>query len=295
MGVRKLISAFTLISASFLYCHGTLVAKDIIPVFARTISLNSGNWKIAVDSMNEGREKGWFKSPPASESRVTAVPWVIQDVFHNYHGVAWYWREFDVPVQQNKEGRYLLRFAAVDYLAEIWVNGKYAGGHEGSETPFDLDITELVKQGEKSLLVVRVLNPKYEPVDGISLKDTPSGAKQYPFTGNAAYNSGGIIGDVELIIAPAIRVNNVFVIPEWKTGNVKVHAEIFNAGSADAASVLSYRVTDAHSGSIVLSGQQRQLFKKGSNATDFNLQVKDHRLWCPEEPIAIDADILSAA
>ena len=40
-------------------------------------------------------------------------------------------------------GRYLLRFKAVDYLAEIWVNGIYAGGHEGSETPFDLDVTEL--------------------------------------------------------------------------------------------------------------------------------------------------------
>lgn len=87
-----------------------------------------------------------------------------------------------------------------------WINGIYAGGHEGSETPFDLDVTEAIKKGGRNLLVIRVLNPTYEPIDGIALKDTPSGAKQYPFTGNAAYNSGGIIGDVELLVVPAIRV-----------------------------------------------------------------------------------------
>ncbi len=184
--------------------------KDTEKTFSQTISLNSKNWKIAADSANEGRQKEWFKSPPVSESRATAVPWVIQDIFHNYHGVAWYWREFEAPENMMIGGRYLLRFKAVDYLAEVWINGIFAGGHEGSETPFDLDVTATIKKGGLNLLVVRVLNPTYEPIDGIALKDTPSGAKQYPFTGNAAYNSGGIIGDVELLIVPSIRVNQCF-------------------------------------------------------------------------------------
>ena len=64
------------------------------------------------------------------------------------------------------------------------------------------------------MLVVRVLNPTYQPIDGIALKDTPSGAKQYPFTSNALYNTGGIIGDVELLVVPAVRISDLFVVPD---------------------------------------------------------------------------------
>ncbi|MBK8882929.1 MAG: hypothetical protein IPN67_11245 [Bacteroidales bacterium] len=284
MVIKKIISAIFLISACFLFSSG-ISPKDAVYRYSRSISLNGEGWKIAADSANEGREKGWFKSPPDEESKTTAVPWVIQDIFHNYHGVAWYWREFAAPDNPLKDGRCLLRFNAVDYLADIWVNGKYAGGHEGSETPFDLDVTKLIVNSGKNLLVVRVLNPKYEPVDGVALKDTPSGAKQYPFTGNAAYNSGGIVGDVVLMLVPGVRVEDVFVIPDWKTGIVSIRADIFNDGAGEAKSVLSYKVTEAHTGFHVVSGDQAEAFKKGHNETDFKITVQDYKLWRPEDPV----------
>ena len=37
-----------------------------------------------------------------------------------------------------KNGRYLLNFWQVDYLADVWVNGKYVGQHEGTGDPFTL-------------------------------------------------------------------------------------------------------------------------------------------------------------
>ena len=151
--------------------------KDPDGICTQTISLNGNDWRIAIDSNNMGRQNAWFKTPPISDSRQTPVPWVIQDIFHDYHGVAWYWREFDTPKNLHQGGRYLLKFHAVDYLADVWVNGKSVGSHEGSETPFDLDVTEYINQEGKNLLVVRVLNPTYQPIDGIALKDTPSGAK----------------------------------------------------------------------------------------------------------------------
>ena len=58
------------------------------------------------------------------------------------------------------------------------------------KTPFNFDVTDLVNKGGKNLLVVRVLNPTYEPIEGIALKDTPSSLKHYPYTSNAVYNSG---------------------------------------------------------------------------------------------------------
>lgn len=85
-------------------------------------SMNLQKWVIARDPDNRGRERGWFKAVPDS-AEPTPVPGVIQQVFPNYHGVAWYWTRFSLPALPGADERVLLRFGAVDYLAEIWVNG----------------------------------------------------------------------------------------------------------------------------------------------------------------------------
>lgn len=53
---------------------------------------------------------------------------------------------FSVPEDFDKE-RILLNFGAVDQIAEVWVNDKLAGKHEGGYLPFAFDITELVVKG----------------------------------------------------------------------------------------------------------------------------------------------------
>jgi beta-glucuronidase len=48
--------------------------------------------------------------------------------------------------------RYLLRFGAVNYLVEVWLNGEAVGSHEGADTPFMVDVTSALKAGEDNLL-----------------------------------------------------------------------------------------------------------------------------------------------
>lgn len=48
--------------------------------------------------------------------------------------------------------RVLLTFGAVDYLAEVWVNGRPVGGHEGGETPFTLDLTAALAEAGREPL-----------------------------------------------------------------------------------------------------------------------------------------------
>jgi len=91
-------------------------------VSTRILTLDGTDWLIAIDPNNEGREQKWYESP-AKDTKAVKVPWVIQDPFPDYHGVAWYWRDFTVPPNPHPGGRYLLRFHLVDYLAEVWVNG----------------------------------------------------------------------------------------------------------------------------------------------------------------------------
>ena len=108
---------------------------------ATVVSLDGEDWLLAPDPQNVGREQAWFQAPQP-EAKRTKVPWIIQDAFPGYHGVAWYWREFQRrrPIR-TRQGRYLLRFWAVDYKAEVWLNGTPVGEHEGGETPFVLDVT----------------------------------------------------------------------------------------------------------------------------------------------------------
>ena len=252
---------------------------------SQAISLNGNDWRLATDSANIGIRDEWFKTPPISDSRQTPVPWVIQDIFHNYHGVAWYWRKFLGPEKQDNEGKVMLKFHAVDYLAEVWLNGKKIGNHEGGEFSFELDVTDSIKYDENNLLVVRVLNPTYEPIDNISLIETPSSLKHYPFTSNAVYNSGGITGDVELLMVPNIRVTDLFVLPNWETGNVKIKATILNSqNTAISSSSLSFEISEARSGIPIILKNSSPRLTTGTNIVEMDIAVPDHRLWSPEDP-----------
>ena len=119
------------------------------PVSSAVVSLD-GDWLLATDPQNIGREQKWYDGPVA-QAKSAKVPWIIQEAFPGYHGVAWYWRDFVAPANPHAQGRYLLRFWAVDYLAEVWLNGVRVGGHEGSEGVFVLDVTEAIKPVEATV------------------------------------------------------------------------------------------------------------------------------------------------
>ena len=63
---------------------------------AAVVTLDGDQWRLATDPRNVGREEKWFEAP-RTNAVGTRVPWIIQDAFPGYHGVAWYWREFDAP------------------------------------------------------------------------------------------------------------------------------------------------------------------------------------------------------
>ena len=255
---------------------GTAQPRKVVP-------LDGPGWLIAVDPKNEGRGQKWHQSP-IKDARPTKVPWVIQDVFPDYHGVAWYWREFTVPAHFQPDGRYLLKFHAVDYLAEVWVNGVRIGGHEGGETPFVLDATEAVKPVGTNRLAVRVLNPTYEPIDGFALKQTPSGAKQHPVACNAAYNSGGIVDSVDLHLVPAVRVEDLHVVPDWTSGEIRVRTSVRSAAAGPVQGSVRWTVAPAAGGESLASDLVAQTFPPGETVVEGRLRVENHRLWRLNDP-----------
>ena len=69
----------------------------------------------------------------------------------------WYRKIFNYDKGFRK--RLFLHFGAVNYLADVYLNGIELGSHEGGFTPFQFELTGLVKQGRNSI-VVKVNNQR---------------------------------------------------------------------------------------------------------------------------------------
>ena len=114
------------------------------PQFERKEFVNlNGIWSYEFDFGKSGMEKELFKSqgfnnninvPFVPESKLSGVEYTdfIESMF--YH------RKLTIPEKwQNR--RIILNFGAVDFIAEIFINGKKVFRHVGGSTPFAVDIT----------------------------------------------------------------------------------------------------------------------------------------------------------
>lgn len=258
--------------------------NELQAVQCATVLSLDGEWLLATDPKNEGLAGEWFQAP-RPEAVKTQVPWIIQDAFPGYHGLAWYWKEFTAPANPHVQGRYWLRFWAADYKAEVWVNGKQAGGHEGGETPFMLDVTDAVQANEKNLVAVRLLNPSHDPIDGIVLNETPHRNKVIPYSAGGSFDHGGLVDSVELIVSPAQRVEDVFATPDPKTGEVPVRVRINNTAAADVSAHVEYSIAPAMSGETLHAVSTNQTLTPGTTALETVLHVESPRLWQLNEPV----------
>lgn len=241
------------------------------------------NWRIRTDPSNRGRAERWFDARLAA-SIETSVPAIIQQHFPEYHGVAWYDCEFQPPAHPLCGGRYLLHFSAVDYLADVWLNGTHAGTHEGGETPFAFDVTSLVKPDATNRLTVRVLNPTSAPIDGIKLEETAHRHKAAPFTPGRCYNTGGITEPVELVMAPAIRADDLFVRADIKTGSVRVRAQLRNDTGKAASTRWKFRIAPAAGGSTIAAFELARKLPPGATTVDAETTLSHPHLWNLDDP-----------
>lgn len=127
--------------------------------------------------------------------------------FTHYEGWVWYVTQF-ASSDLGDDGRNFLRFGAVNYKADVWLNGEHLGSHEGGFTPFSFEITDEVTEGE-NVLVVRSDNRRYE--DGI-----PNDSTDF-------FNFGGINRSVELVSVPEGYLRNFKVDTTVSDETVGIH------------------------------------------------------------------------
>ena len=129
------------------------------------------------------------------------VPSCWQEEGYGYNGAAWYRNRFVSPASSRGNERMWLRFDGVDYYADVWLNERYLGSHEGYFSAFQFETTPYLKP-EPNLLVVRVDSPndiRAKERQRGQLKSLIKGALQRWDANNPEVNPGGIWGDVKVI------------------------------------------------------------------------------------------------
>ncbi len=175
----------------------------MINVPSRNETSLNGEWKVLIDPAGSGDYRQvWLEKKPEKktdffEYSFEGAPTLqVPGDFNSqmceltyYEGIVWYKKQF--KYSKKTEKRLFLHFGAVNYLADLYLNGEKLGSHEGGFTPFQFEITGKVKSGDNSL-IVKVDNRRLQ--NGL------------PGVGYDWFNYGGITRDVYLI-----ETNNTFI------------------------------------------------------------------------------------
>ena len=127
------------------------------PIMQRSEWQNlNGLWDYAIvgaDASDPIGYQGEILVPFCAESALSGVGKEVGS-----DNALWYRRTFTVP-KSWRDRNIMLNFGAVDWQADVWVNGAKVGSHTGGYTPFSLDITPALNAKGDNELVVRVWDP----------------------------------------------------------------------------------------------------------------------------------------
>lgn len=232
------------------------------------VNLN-GLWNYAIRPVGAAEPTvfdGQILVPFAIESALSGVQKTLGDA-----NELWYNREFSVPVTW-KSKRVLLHFGAVDWKADVWVNGVKVGEHTGGYTPFYFDVTPALIKGVNTL-TVRVWDPTdrgYQPRGKQVCR--PEGIWYTPVS--------GIWQTVWMEPVEVHHIVQVKTTPDIDKS--KLHVEV-STDSRNPSDVIEVTLKDGN-----------QLIAKGKavNGKGVELTLKDAQLWSPDSPFLYDMEVI---
>ncbi|MCI8343831.1 MAG: beta-galactosidase [Clostridia bacterium] len=168
-----------------------------------------------------------------------------------------------VLTKEDLKGRVAVHFGAVDYLAEIYLNGNFICRHEGGYTPFEAELNAFAREGENRLTVAVHDDVRENTFSG---KQT---AKSEPF-GCFYTRATGIWQTVWLERTPRAFIRSVRFYPDSEQAEVR--AEIKTEGKGLVGMRVLYEGREvgtgekeiAYGGSITVRLSEKHLWEAGA-------------------------------
>ena len=286
--MKKTLFSLFLLGAVALQGKAAQEVKAPLNVYGRSVTSLNGMWKYFVDQqdigyydyrMNPTRWGFFLDAKPRNvsdlveysfdDSKSMKVPgdWNTQDEqLYWYEGSVWYRQKFNWKPEQGRKA--LLYFAGANYLSRVWVNGKQVGVHEGGFTPFCFDVSDVVKAGENTVVVMVNNNRKKENI--------PTQIFDW-------WNYGGITRDVMMVSVPETYIEDYslqLVKGNTKLINVKLKLNEKKAGKMVTLSIPELKI-------------KKKLVTDAQGEANVVLKAKPS-LWCPENPKLYKVSITTA-
>lgn len=289
--MRRLLAILSFVTASFLaYASEEAPAPQIVNVQGRhTISLD-GLWKTIVDPYENGYYN--YRMQPHSDAssyfadrdfdadrtvlyeynfntdRTLMVPgdWNTQrENLYYYEGTVWYRNIFDYKPAPDKG--VFVYFGAANYDAVVGLNGKKIARHVGGYTPFNVEVTGMLKE-EGNSLIVKVDNKRH--TDGV------------PTLNSDWWNYGGLTRSVLLVETPMTFIRDYSV--QLKQDNPKMVEGWVRLDGEQSEQDVVVEIPELKSKVTVRTDKD--------GYASFEMKVKP-QYWCPENPKLYDV-ILSS-
>lgn len=243
----------------------------LVNVYGRQYTLLNGKWNAIIDPYQQGRktaiyrnralkDKADFKEYAFEGGLRLNVPsdWNSQiPELKYYEGTMWYARKFEI--NKKSDENLFLYFGAVNYRCRVYLNGTLIGSHEGGFTPFQFNVTNVVKEGG-SFLAVEVDNTRT--------------ADAIPALSFDWWNYGGITRDVMLVHTPKNYIRDYFIQLD-KYDSDRVHAEVQlsaqNAGQLVKIEIPELKIAN-------------KVFTDGTGLAKATFRVRNLERWSPQAP-----------
>lgn len=175
-----------------------------------------------------------------------------------YEGTIWYKKSFNYT-KSNSKNRAFLYFGASNYKTDVYLNGKKLGKHIGGFTPFQFEVTKLLKK--QNFVIVKVDNKRTK--DGV------------PTLSTDWWNYGGITREVKLI-----ETSNTFIVDYQiylsKENNHVIKGVIKLDGDSKENEKISIAIPEL--------GIKKELKTENNGKSEFELNVKNIKYWSPSSP-----------
>jgi beta-galactosidase/beta-glucuronidase len=250
------------------------------PQFIRQSWLNlNGEWQFEMDPGKSGIARG-LNQEEQKLSQSIIVPFCpesrLSGIGHtDFIPAVWYKRSFKLP-EHWSGGHTLLHFGAVDYEAQVWVNGIHVGKHRGGYSSFSFNITQALREGDNIVTVYAEDDTR----SGLQPRGKQSGS--YHSQGCDYTRTTGIWQTVWLEHVPQTYIESCRFIPDPENSCLHVTAKL--VGNTKNMQLRCNASLDGET-----AGQQSVNISSMSVA--LTLPLSKVKLWSTDSPALYDLEL----